>query len=256
MQNDKVFFKIVIPNYNNMAYIKICLDSILKQTFQDFKIIVVDDLSDDLSYELAKSYEQQYPDKVIALRADKKRYAGGCRNIGIDYPLDCEYYYFLDSDDYLASNKSLQIMYDAIRSNNPDMLLIGYDININGKQFNPRWNRYTFNQNAINLARTPWSAAWSRATSKKITKRFLESCMRAEDTYQFLTILDDFPKIKQISDIVYVYRKTQTSAIYSSEFKTHRPIYVKALQQLYKSCKNKFVKASIENRLKDELYEC
>ena len=29
----KVFFKIIVPNYNNMAYIKQCLDSILEQTF-------------------------------------------------------------------------------------------------------------------------------------------------------------------------------------------------------------------------------
>lgn len=30
---DKTFFKIIVPNYNNMAYVKICLDSILMQTF-------------------------------------------------------------------------------------------------------------------------------------------------------------------------------------------------------------------------------
>lgn len=100
---EKTFFKIVIPNYNNMAYIKECLDSILNQTFQDFKIVLVDDQSTDMSYEFAKMYERKYPDKMVVLRAETKRYAGGCRNIGIDYPLDCEYYYFLDSDDFLCN---------------------------------------------------------------------------------------------------------------------------------------------------------
>ena len=255
MQDDKVFFKIVIPNYNNMAYIKKCLDSILDQTFQDFKIIVVDDLSDDYSYELAKSYEWQYPNKMVVLRAAKKIYAGGCRNIGIDYPIDCNYCYFIDSDDYLSSNRSLQIMHDAIIDDQPDMLLLGYDIDVNGNYISPQWNREIFNQNSTDLARTPWSAAWSRVTSKKITKKFLENCMRAEDTYQFLTILDDYPKIKQIYDVTYVYRKIPTSAVHSNEFKLHRPIYMNALKQLYSSCKNIFVKKSIETRLKNELYE-
>lgn len=122
---DKVFFKIVIPNYNNMAYIKECLDSILNQTFQDFKIILVDDQSTDMSYEFAKMYERKYPDKLVVLRAETKRYAGGCRNIGIDYPLDCEYMYFVDSDDYLYSNDSLKIMYINLQDK-PDILLFNW----------------------------------------------------------------------------------------------------------------------------------
>ena len=65
MQDDKVFFKIVIPNYNNMAYIKKCLDSILDQTFQDFKIVIVDDLSTDLSDKFCEMYAEKYPNKII-----------------------------------------------------------------------------------------------------------------------------------------------------------------------------------------------
>ena len=104
---DKVFFKIVIPNYNNMPYIQQCLDSVLRQTFQDFKIILIDDQSTDMSYEFAKMYERKYPDKLIVLKAPEKKMAGGCRNMGIDWPLECEYYYFLDSDDYLNGNGAL-----------------------------------------------------------------------------------------------------------------------------------------------------
>lgn len=66
-----------------------------------------------MSYEFAKMYERKHPGKLVVLRAKTKRYAGGCRNIGIDYPLDCEYYYFMDSDDYLYSNKSLEKVYNA-----------------------------------------------------------------------------------------------------------------------------------------------
>ena len=62
---EKVFFKIIIPNYNNMAYIKKCLDSILEQTFQDFKIVVVDDLSTDGSDKFCEMYARKYPSKIV-----------------------------------------------------------------------------------------------------------------------------------------------------------------------------------------------
>jgi glycosyltransferase involved in cell wall biosynthesis len=121
----KAFFKIVIPNYNNIAYAGRCLDSVFQQTFGDFFVVFVDDQSTDFSYELAKSYERRFPGRMAVLRAETKRYAGGCRNIGIDYPVECEYVYFIDSDDYLYSDMSLRKIYDAL-GEKPDMLLIGW----------------------------------------------------------------------------------------------------------------------------------
>ena len=41
------FFKVIIPNYNSEKFIKKCLDSILNQTFKDFEVVIVDDMSTD-----------------------------------------------------------------------------------------------------------------------------------------------------------------------------------------------------------------
>ena len=38
---------------------------------------------------------------------DKKGHEGGARNKGIDYPIDCEYYMFIDSDDFLKNDEIL-----------------------------------------------------------------------------------------------------------------------------------------------------
>ena len=54
--NKSPFFKIIIPNYNNGKYIEACLNSILKQTFQEFEIIIIDDVSDDNSVEIINKY--------------------------------------------------------------------------------------------------------------------------------------------------------------------------------------------------------
>ena len=249
MQNDKVFFKIVVPNYNNMAYIKQCLDSILSQTCQDFKIIVVDDLSDDLSYELAKSYEWEHPDKVVVLRADKKRYAGGCRNIGINYPLDCEYYYFLDSDDFLYNKQSLQTIYKNL-SAKPDMLLFSFNfLDQNGTYRSSTRSKCDFKKFKGKYAVSGWNSASARVVKSYKIKYFLENCMRAEDTFQWLTILDEQPSIRQIKDEIFTYRLHAKSATHNKIFVDDRPKLMMALKDLKTKCKTKDVIDSINHRL-------
>lgn len=51
---------VIVPNYNYAAYLPMRMESILKQTFQDFELILLDDASTDASVELLKDY-RQYP---------------------------------------------------------------------------------------------------------------------------------------------------------------------------------------------------
>lgn len=120
---EKAFFKIIVPNYNNMPYIKKCLDSILEQTFQDFKIIVVDDISTDLSDKFCQMYARLYSDKIIFHQLEKKGYAGAARNFGINYQILSEYMIFIDSDDWFYNKFVLENLYNAIVKNNFPKLL-------------------------------------------------------------------------------------------------------------------------------------
>ena len=47
---------IIIPVYNAEKYLKICVDSILNQTFKDFELILIDDGSSDTSKEICEQY--------------------------------------------------------------------------------------------------------------------------------------------------------------------------------------------------------
>lgn len=55
-----MFFRIIIPNYNNGAFLRQCIDSVLNQSFKDFEIILVDDVSTDNSREIIKEYEERH----------------------------------------------------------------------------------------------------------------------------------------------------------------------------------------------------
>ena len=73
--NKSPFFKIIIPNYNNGKYIEACLNSILKQTFQEFEIIIIDDVSDDNSVEIINKYCKEYSN-IHSILLKEKRWNG------------------------------------------------------------------------------------------------------------------------------------------------------------------------------------
>lgn len=64
--NPKV--SVCIPNFNRVNYLKEAIDSVLFQTFQDFELIIIDDLSTDNSIDLVKSYN----DNRIKLYVNKQ----------------------------------------------------------------------------------------------------------------------------------------------------------------------------------------
>ena len=76
------YFQIIIPNYNNADYIEKCLLSILEQTFQDYKVLIVDDMSTDNSMETISKFKEE-SNKIHSIQADKKLFNGGTRNKGI-----------------------------------------------------------------------------------------------------------------------------------------------------------------------------
>jgi glycosyltransferase involved in cell wall biosynthesis len=52
---------VIIPNYNHAEYLKQRIDSILKQTYSDFELIILDDCSTDNSREIIDDYNSRFP---------------------------------------------------------------------------------------------------------------------------------------------------------------------------------------------------
>lgn len=126
MTKKKYFFSVIIPNYNNGIWLRDCIDSVLFQTFQDFELILVDDVSTDNSVEIMNEYAQEYKNIKVIVN-DTKKYNQGSRNVGIDARSDSEYTVYIDSDDMLNNENVLQDIHDLIISNNyPDCVRLSY----------------------------------------------------------------------------------------------------------------------------------
>jgi glycosyltransferase involved in cell wall biosynthesis len=86
-------FSVIIPTCNRCAYLKATLESVWRQTFDDYEVIVVDDGSTDET----AHYLSQISDRLTALRQSNLG-PGVARNKGAEHARG-EYLAFLDSDD-------------------------------------------------------------------------------------------------------------------------------------------------------------
>lgn len=89
------FFSIIIPVYNKENFISNTLDSVLKQDFQDFEIIIINDGSTDTSEEVIS----QYNDPRIHYFKQENAGVSAARNFGISKAIG-KYITFIDADDY------------------------------------------------------------------------------------------------------------------------------------------------------------
>jgi len=95
-------FSVIIPTYNRAARIKIALESLSRQTFADFEVIISDDGSTDNTKEIVDAFRNKLDIKYIW----QENWGGPAkpRNTGIQNSIG-EWICFLDSDDFWYPNK-------------------------------------------------------------------------------------------------------------------------------------------------------
>ena len=92
---------IIIPCFNIEKYISDCLDSILKQTHQEYEIILIDS-STDSTPEIIEKYRKRFPERIKYFY-QKPTGPSHARNFGISVSSG-DFICFLDSDDMLYEN--------------------------------------------------------------------------------------------------------------------------------------------------------
>lgn len=96
---------IIIPIYNVSDYVERCLQSVMKQNYQDIECILVDDNTPDDSIEKCQRMIDEYNGPIQFKISHHKHNRGlsAARNTGMN-AANGEYIYFLDSDDYIFPN--------------------------------------------------------------------------------------------------------------------------------------------------------
>lgn len=100
MEKNKIC--IIVPVYRVEPYLRQCIDSILAQTFTDYKLILVDDGSPDNCGAICDDYASK--DNRIVVIHQENRGVSAARNAGLDWMFakcDSEWLAFVDSDDWI-----------------------------------------------------------------------------------------------------------------------------------------------------------
>jgi len=122
MENKKTEIDIILPNYNSYEFIDKTINSVIKQNFTKWKLIIIDDFSDIKTRNKIKKYEKLQKVKVYWLRKNKG--AAYCRNFAIKKSKS-KYLAFIDSDDIWEKNK-LKLQFQYMKKNNYDFTYTYY----------------------------------------------------------------------------------------------------------------------------------
>ncbi|PKV62618.1 glycosyltransferase family 2 protein [Pontibacter ramchanderi] len=114
---------VVIPCHNCEDWVSRAINSVLKQSYPIFEVLLIENNSTDGTEDLLRKFEQAYPGLIKVYRESKK---GACaaRNLGIEKAKG-EWIQFLDADDEILPEK-IEVQVNIIKEHKPDVVTGDY----------------------------------------------------------------------------------------------------------------------------------
>lgn len=205
-----ISISIIIPVYNAEEHLHCCIESVLKQTFTDFELLLVDDGSRDRSGEIC----DEYAAKDARVRVFHKMNAGvsSARNVALSNAKGI-WVTYIDSDDWVA-NDYLMNLYGAVgqdcdlvvsfatlvqndglfqRPNNVDVVLEKENL------------QNLFVEHKLHIYTSPWGKLYKRQIVEEGNLRFCEEMHIGEDLFFLYSYLLYVTKVSVISYSGYFY---------------------------------------------------
>lgn len=238
---------IIVPVYNCEDRIRKCVESIIRQSYKNIEVLLVDDGSTDESGQICDEYAAA--DKRVCVFHQKNAGASAARNKGITLAKG-EYIQFVDSDDYIAEDMTERLV-ESIEQNGTFCSICGY-VYIQGKRVREvklqeqrslalgemeRECPGIFGKNILN---PPWNKLYIR---EEIVSHFDENLSLGEDLLFNLAYLEKAKEISFVEGSPYYYIEKEASLT-----KKYRADSIQIAERLYKAS----VKFILENSLGKE----
>lgn len=212
-------FVIIIPNYNNdhgeykgKTFLQNCIESVLNQTYKNFEIIIIDDMSTDTSVKTIEKYRKQ-DNRITLIKNSRKRYNGGSRNVGIEYAmnnLDFDYFAMLDSDDFFVDDNVLQKINDNLWD--CDLMLLGLKMIFPDDSEQIKINEYNNYEDFFLSDNKTWCTAWCRVVKKEKMVYFPEDTLMEDRVWSYkLADNINFYNIRNLKEVCYVWNRKNTT---------------------------------------------
>lgn len=204
---------IIIPIYQVESYIKDCLQSVVKQTYKDFEVILVDDCGHDASMQIAREIMDAHPEITAHfLSHDHNRGLSAARNTGTEYAQG-EYLYYLDSDDEISSNCIEKLVF-PLSQHSVDFVIGNYQLLGNAEGIPQLCMSEGFilsNTEIRHLYATEkfYMMAWNKLISKNFLQKhniFFEEGLIHEDNLWSFEIACEASSMAVVTDTTYIYK--------------------------------------------------
>lgn len=253
------YFRIVMPAYNNADTIGRAIASVLRQTFEDWELIIVDDCSTDGTLDKALEYKD---DRIHFYQLKKKRYNGGARNYALyetDEALDSIYTLFLDADDEFAYAENFQHLHDLIEANGrPDMVRLGYSRKYDNTigfwykgQLVPMVGSVIKEKSLADTAHSTCVACWTKAVRSEMVKPFPEDTLM-EDVIQHLKQVDSCRNMVVLPEAFVIWHRRNGSTSHAQGKKWEESAYqhIKNMEALRGTFKHDYVNDRLDFKIK------
>ena len=241
---------VVIPIYNVEKYLDRCIESVVKQTYKNLEIILVDDGATDSCPQ--KCDEWATKDSRIRVVHKVNAGLGMARNTGIDNATG-KYIFFFDSDDYVDLTIVEKCVISATE-NNSDVVAFGRnDVYDDGKvvPYSIKAAKSVYSGTEIlkdvlpsmfsygmGFGVSAWGKMYDLELLKRLNKRFVsEREIISEDAYFAIDLYPDVNTVSLVCEDLYFYckRDNSLSRVYNSERQKKNDLFYIKTVELAKS---------------------
>lgn len=194
---------VILPVYNGASYLSESIESILKQTFRDFELLIINDASADNSCEIIKSFSDR---RIVYLEHNQNMGLVAALNNGIFHSKG-RYIVRMDQDDVSLPDR-LAMQFDFMEKN-PDCIVSGTQVKVIG---GPGKLEYplTDHECRVNLVFSPpfaHPAVIMRASTLKKNNFFYSSQFKDAEDYGFWVELSKFGSLANLPFEGLLYRR-------------------------------------------------
>lgn len=254
----KRLISIIIPVYNVETYLSECIESVLKQTYQNIEILLIDDGSPDNSGKICNEYAKK--DSRVRVIHKENGGVSSARNVGLKQA-NGEYITFVDGDDFIAESY-IEELYKTLENVNADLSFCKYN-HYNGLGFQEIYENFPadllvertseafidffcrFFTNKNNFFGSIWRVLYKKSVLQDLS--FNENVKISEDLLFLLQAIFNAKKLCFVEKTLYHYRVTQGSAC-----RSYKKDYVKSQEELYNGLK--YIFNQIENQKTIKLF--
>ena len=244
---------VLVPMYNTQKTIKRCIKSIIKQTYTNLEIVLLDDGSVDNTYNIAKTFAD-VDKRIKLLTKPNEKNLAKTRNYLLENYTG-EYVVWVDSDDVLHK-KYVEKLYKAITSTNADLGIVGFDLMFaNLLLFRPIKSNIKVFENEkiysnIILNHRVGFMLWNKIFKHEIIKdiRFENGVHFGEDFAFVYKYLKKVEKVAYCNDKLYKYIVRPGSET-TKKFSEKKMSFIYYLENLLNEESNPYIKKAISSWL-------